>query len=298
MQQRHGSVIGPLILITIGALFLLANLGYVSGAFWLSLIQFWPLILILAGLEIFFGRTRLGQIVVLLVGLLAIAGVVWLAINPNVLARGGMNVETVSEARANIQQANVELNPGVGELIVAPLDAASANWVEGTISFPNTMRVEKTYQVENGAAQLKLDTEGTVLLFGTPAQRWNILFSPHVPIALKVDAGVGGSDLDLNGLNITALDLDTGIGGMEVIMPSRAGTVNARVNGGIGGLTIWIPQGVPARIRTRTGIGGATVNQARFPRVGDNLYESPDYASAPNKIDLNVDAGIGGITIP
>ncbi len=200
-EPRRGSIIGPLILITIGGLFLLANFGYITSSFWLMLVQFWPLILILAGLEILLGRTRGGQLIVLLVGLLAVGGILWLLINPGTFAIGtSMNTDTIDETRDGVDTANLELKPGVG--------------------------------------------------------------------------------------------------GMEVVMPSNAGTVTAKLDGGIGGLTILIPQGVAARIRSHSGISGATINQARFPRVGEDLYESPDYATATNKIDLDVNAGIGGITLP
>lgn len=299
MRQRRFSIIGPLILITIGILFLLANLGYVNSSFWVTLVQFWPLILILVGLEILLGRTLAGQLVVLLVGLLAVGAVVWLTLNPNQFAFGvGMNTETIREPGTGVQTATVELKPGVGELNVRALASDSPNWIEGTVSYPGTMQLIKESQVTNGAAHLKLDTQGVSFFVGNSAERWNLNLAPKIPTTLRVNAGVGGSKLDLNGLKVTQLDLDTGVGELEVIMPSDAGVVSARVNGGVGGLTILIPQGVPAHIRSDSGIGGVTINQTRFPPVGEHLYESPDYASAANKIDLNVDSGVGGITIP
>lgn len=299
MKERRFSIIGPLILITIGALFLLANLGYINSSFWVGLIQFWPLILILGGLEIILGRTRRGQLVVLVVGLLAVGGVVWLLLNPNQFTFGvSVNMEIISEPFSGVQSATVELEPGVGELNLSALPADSANWIEGTVAYPNTMQLKRESQVTGKSAYLKLDTEGVGFFFGNSVERWNFSLAPQIPITLKVNAGVGGSKLDLNALNVTQVDLETGVGGLEVVMPSHAGTVTARVNGGVGGLTVLIPQGVPARVRSDTGIGGVSINQTRFPRVGENLYESPDYASATNKIDLNVDSGVGGITIP
>jgi hypothetical protein len=186
----------------------------------------------------------------------------------------------------------------VGELNLLPLTAGSANWIEGTVAHSSSQTLEQQYQVSNGSAFMKLDTEGTVFMFGGNSERWNLNLSPLIPIDLKINAGVGGSTVDLNGLNTPRLDLDTGVGGMEVTMPSHAGTVTARMNGGVGGLTIYIPQGIPARIRADAGIGGVNINQSRFPLVADNVYESPDYATATDRIDLNVDSGIGGITIP
>lgn len=298
-MQKRASIIGPLILITIGVLFLLANFGYISGSFWLSLLQFWPLILILLGLEILIGRTWQGQILVLLAGLLAVGGVVWLLMNPAVAPLGmGMQTETVGESSTGVQSAHLELKTGVGDLDMRPLVGSDGNWIEGTVSHPASLRLAQEYQNTGGVAQLKLDTEGNVIFLGNSSERWNIHVAPGMPLTLKIDAGVGSSKLDLNALDVTDIDMNTGVGGTEVILPSNAGTVNARIKGGIGGLTILIPVGVPARIRSNSGIGGASINQARFPSTGQDLFESPDYATATNRIDLTVDAGIGGITIP
>lgn len=299
MTQRRGSIIGPLILITIGVLFLLANFGYLSSSFWLILVQFWPLILILAGLEILLARSRGGQLIVLVVGLLAVGGIVWLTLNPNVFVFGARaQTETIGKTRDGVQSAELQLDTGVGELRIKRLDGDSPNWIEGTIAHPDSMRLEQTEQMTNGTAHLKLDTKGNVPFVGNAVEQWDLNLSPQIPITLQVNTGVGGSKLDLNALNVTDLNLDTGVGSSEIVLPSHAGTVSAKLNGGVGGLTVLIPQGVPARIRSHAGIGGVTINPARFPHVGEDLYESTDYAGATDRIDLTVDAGVGGITIP
>jgi hypothetical protein len=121
---------------------------------------------------------------------------------------------------------------------------------------------------------------------------------PGLPVSLKVAGGVGSSELDLNALYVNELEVGTGVGGINAILPAHAGLVNASVDGGVGALTIQIPQGVPARIVVNTGIGGANINQTRFPRTGEDTYESPEYADATDKINLYVNAGVGGISVP
>jgi hypothetical protein len=38
------------------------------------------------------------------------------------------------------------------------------------------------------------------------------------------------------------------------------------------------------------------VNEARFPRAFDG-YASPDYQNAPNRVEIDVQAGVGSVTI-
>ncbi len=80
-QHRRGaSLIGPLILIAAGILFLLANLGLLPAGFWGAIWRFWPVILILLGLDIILSR-QLGwsssittAIIVVLIVLVVAAG--------------------------------------------------------------------------------------------------------------------------------------------------------------------------------------------------------------------------------
>src|SRR4030067_1199228 len=73
----RGSVIGPLILIVLGVLFLLKNIGALTGDVWDTLISLWPLLFIAFGLD---GILRREGITgpVLLIGL----GAVFLVNNP------------------------------------------------------------------------------------------------------------------------------------------------------------------------------------------------------------------------
>lgn len=299
-MKKNPSLVGPLILITIGALALLANFGYLSSSFWITALQFWPLILILIGLEILIGRQSwAGSIIVLLIGLAMVAGIIYLAANPGAVILGaGTVTDTISEPLGDIDAATVEIKPGMGELKLTALDVSAPNLIDATITHPSSFRIEKDYQTDGARGQLKLDQQGTFVFMMNPIMRWQVALTARVPITLKLDAGVGSTDVDLNALNVRELDVNAGVGSVKVIMPAHAGSVMANVDGGVGTVSILIPQDVPARIRTRSGMGGVSVNQARFPRTGDNLYESQDFASATNRIELDVNTGVGGISIP
>ena len=49
--QRHHSIFGPLLLISVGVAFLLNNLGVIPGNFWDILVNLWPLLIIFAGID-------------------------------------------------------------------------------------------------------------------------------------------------------------------------------------------------------------------------------------------------------
>ena len=74
-DRRHG-YLWPLILIFAGFIFLLNNFGILPWNVWNNLVLFWPLLLILWGLQVIFGRSNAARIVVALIALFIFTGIV------------------------------------------------------------------------------------------------------------------------------------------------------------------------------------------------------------------------------
>ncbi len=81
-----------------------------------------------------------------------------------------------------------------------------------------------------------------------------------------------------------------------MILPRAAGMTEVRAEAGAASLTFIVPSGVAARIRSRVALGSVHVDEARFPRVGD-VYQSSDYAAATNRIDLDIQGGVGSVRV-
>lgn len=74
-QQTTPSYSGAIILISLGILFLLHNFGFLPISVWQIITQYWPVILILVGLEVFLGGTWLGNFIFGLIGLVFFIGI-------------------------------------------------------------------------------------------------------------------------------------------------------------------------------------------------------------------------------
>lgn len=81
-KNHQHSPVGALILITIGALFLLNNIGILPFSVWFVLWRFWPVLLILAGIRLILGRGKnheafatISFLIVIIVLLISIASV-------------------------------------------------------------------------------------------------------------------------------------------------------------------------------------------------------------------------------
>jgi hypothetical protein len=69
-----------------------------------------------------------------------------------------------------------------------------------------------------------------------------------------------------------------------------------RAQTGAASLTIEVPYGVAARIRTRLALGSTQIDQTRFP-ASSGGYETPGYAMAANRVEIDVQGGVGSLRV-
>jgi len=286
-------------MIAIGVLFLLNNLGLLPWGVWELVWHFWPLILILAGLDILIGWSRSGiaAALALILGLLLILGCLLAAIYCGPPEKG-METESLVQEMGDVGEATIEIEFTAGDLTIGSL-TDSPNLMEGQFRYRGDgLGVSKTFEVLAGKGRLRLESRRGAFFwpFRGHGDRWNIELTPQIPLALSIETGIGGAALDLKGLQVASLNLNVGVGSVSVVSPASAGLTIAKVDGGVGDLTLEIPSSVAAVIKVDLGIGSLDIDGGRFPKSGDR-YLSPDFAAAENRLELEVEGGIGRISV-
>ncbi|MGZ6255666.1 MAG: hypothetical protein ACXWMB_01450 [Candidatus Limnocylindria bacterium] len=102
--------------------------------------------------------------------------------------------------------------------------------------------------------------------------------------------------LDLRELRIRTLGIKTGASETRVNLPRAAGVTRVTSESGAAAVFFTVPADVAARIRTKMALGGSDIDTARFPRVGD-VWESPDFATATNRVEIEAQGGLGSVTV-
>ena len=261
--------------------------------------RFWPLILILVGLDILIGWSRSGiaAALVLSLGLLLILGCLLAAIYWGSPERG-METESLVQEMKDVGEATIEIELAAGDLIIGSL-TDSPNLMEGQFRYRGEgLGASKSFKVLDGRGRLRLESRRGAFFwpFRGRGYRWEIELTPQIPLTLSIETSIGGAALDLRGLQVASLDLNVGVGSVNVIFPVSAGLTIAKVDGGVGDLTLEIPSNVAAMIQVDLGIGSLDIDGGRFPKSGDR-YLSPDFATAENRLELEVEGGIGRISV-
>lgn len=126
---------------------------------------------------------------------------------------------------------------------------------------------------------------------------WDVQLNNQVPLMLNLNTGAGEVRADLSDLKVTDLTLKTGASSSEIVFPANAGMTRAKIESGAASVDIRIPHNVAARIHASGGLSSIDVDGGRFTSQGGNVYLSPEYESAQNKVELVVTMGVGSVTI-
>ena len=294
--RRRNQVILPLILIVAGILVLAANLGWLAwGSLW-NVLDLWPVLLIAIGADLLTGGRFRWIIVVLTIVVLALAmtgRVPWLGTGS---MSGPAEVHEVSIPLEDADRADIRLRVGVSELEVS---AGDDDLIEGTVrTGPNeTFTQEVDRQGDTAVVVLASEQRGIGNIRGNIGRGWNLELAEDVPMDLAVSTGVGRSQLDLRELIVTDLRVDAGVGEVTATLPEpREGSYSASFDTGVGATTVRVPDDVPVRIAIDRGLGAVTA-RGGFESLGGDVYESPGYDDADERITITIDGGVGAITI-
>lgn len=268
--MRRGTWFWGLILILVGGVVLLGNMGLLGGFNPWNLI--WPLVLIAFGIYVLTGPRRRGRA----------------PVSEHVV----IPLEGAERAKIKFQYGAGRLQLGAG--------AGSADLIEG--SFSSGVEHASDRVGDRLELTLRLPFSGFPEVMmpwnwgGGTSNDWTCKLNQQVPLELVLETGASDADIDLRELKVESLNFKTGASSSRVRMPSGAGYTRAKLSAGAASMSIDVPEGVAARIRTQGGLAKIEVDQSRFPRSG-GVYESADYETASNKVEIDAEAGIGSITV-
>jgi hypothetical protein len=285
------------ILIGLGIVFLLSNLGVLSWSIWETLLRLWPVLLVAAGLDLILGRRSIwGSLLALVLTLAVLGAALWVSGTGAGPAQAPRS-EEIAQPLGQVEQAELSIDPGIGRLHIGAA-SDSPNLVEGTVDMARREELVQDFTVQGQRAGFTLRTLSTSFgpfATGWAGQRlWDLRLSPHVPLNLDANLGLGEMDLDLSELTLESLNAAMGLGQTVVTMPEE-GRFEARIEGAIGQTIVVIPEGVGAQVRLDTGITGRQLPDDY--RCADDVCTSPDYETADHRVDLQVSQAIGNLVI-
>ena len=292
----------PLLLIGLGVILLLNTLNVLDVSVFQVITRFWPVLLILIGLDVLIGRrSMIGNLVMGVVVVAAVVGIgLFAAFAPSSISidMGDGASQHFSNPLDGAQEIDAHIDFGAGEFDLAALPGSSQDAVLADFNSNFGSGLQFEYQPGSSATVTIEEENGGISFpgFNRSIERKLVVnLASGVPIILDVNAGAGDIYLDLSGLEIEDFRADIGAGDVTIQLPEE-GQFEVDISMGAGSLTLIIPDGLQVRLTRDVGIGDFEINDSRFVRDG-NVFMTRDFDESEDYVEINLDMGVGELNI-
>jgi hypothetical protein len=321
----------PILLVALGLLWLLTNLELIPVNRMVVLMRLWPLFLVFIGVDLLFTRSSaragalLGAAAVALIVLLMLFGPRF-GLADDVLVNSGEYIEP-----DDAQHLTVNLEHTIGPLAVAALDVSEDEAVfvarlnhVGEVEYSSNAEAARVIQL----IQEDVELNDAVLhwLDRQTNLGWNVLLTPDIPLSLNITRRTGETNLDLRQLQLESLNVNAGLGALNISLPAALQTYSVNIEAGLGEIDIAIAQDAALNLEIHGGLGevlvslpqGASGVRAQIDASLDNIvlpqtlrrvdsgqnrnsfegtWETTDYALAERHIMITYTGGSGGLVL-
>ena len=253
MRPGRSPLVLPLLLVAIGFYLLLRNFLLVEN---IDLLQYWPVLLVLLGLQLLFR----GDI-----------GITWQS-------------QTFGITRGSVQSAALETSSGEIDVKIRALRR------EGRlIAGQYAGRSRPSLNVHGDHARLSLQRGQT---WPFSQADWEIGLAKDLPWSLLVSAHIGEIDADLRGLQVDQAHLASGIGDVRIVasdLPGEQTPGDIRACSTFGNVTLVIPPQVEAVVRVhQKPMSRLQIDEARFLMLEPGVYATLGYeqGGTPTRVEL------------
>lgn len=293
---RYRSYFWPAVLILVGIIALLVNTGRLSAERLYLIVNLWPVILIVIGLELIVRRLvhgASGDLAAALIILVAVVGsAAYVTISPNPAATKTLDASGDVGA---ITEASAEIDAGAATTTI------EANAELGAKLF--TAHI----QYSGAKPTVSLDPAGALTISQANNNFWGSFQNPRFILTLEVNPGVSwkfdintgasANTINLPHVHVSGLSLNTGASREEITLGPPSGIVPVEINSGAVTARIHRPTGTPVSVAVSGGAVNLTADGKTTHAIGSANYDSSDFAGASDAYRVQVNGGACTVTV-
>ena len=306
-RRRYQSLFWPMLLVGVGTAWFLFNIGIFTGANIAVALQLWPLLLIVIGIDIIFGRkspSRGATIGLAFVGLML--AIMYIGPSMGLGASAERTLTNIEVHRDGAETLSLTVEAGMESVTINPL-IDSNNLIEADLWHFGELDTDIFGDDDKKIVQIR--QKEFSFNFGLDFANeensgWAIHVNPIAPLALDFEGGVGHIEMNLEAFNLSDLKLDMGVGSLDIALPPPQQSYDVDINGGIGEAKVDIPDDAEVKIIVSTGIGNTDFPSHLIQVEGedefmgsDGVWQTEGFEQAENRITINFDGGVGSLDI-
>ena len=283
-------VLGTAMLL-VGLIWLCVNLGFIPAAAVARLWRYWPLLLILWGVLLLFGKGSGSGLGCLLV-IVTAAALFFTGIFSFSFLRGtGQTTITNIRHDENIKSLRLDLIQHAGEFYLHGHHEKDLL----QLSLQSTIKPEINESRAGDVAEVTIRDPENSLNLNKRFSRWDIAVQENFPLEIKLRTGATNADLDLAHLNVTSLNIKAGAGELAINLGPAVKRIS--VESGACSIDIKVPHDIGVRLKTSGALISVDSEGGHILSVGDRLYESKDLEKKKAIVAIEIKAAAGSITL-
>ena len=283
----------------LGVVILLSNLGYLQIDAWEAIFRLWPVMLVLWGFDVLFGRrsvwSLLGGIVI---GLCILGAVSWMIVSPPSGEQGIVSHPIMQSLTDETEKASINIEQTSGSLDISS-GAEPSVLIEGEIDLDRNEEPYEYFKSSGGETLYELKSGNNMgqsfMLVGTiDRMDWNLKLNRQVPLELNTRLIMGEQKVNLSGLQTSSHQNETIFGESVLVLPAE-GDLDVSVRVVFGEVMIYVLEDTPLRINLDTAFTSVHY-PGDYERQDDEII-SPTVKDGEDVIDLFVDVPFGSVRI-
>jgi len=294
MRGRSG-YFWPGLLILIGVFALLVNAGMLPTDRLYRLVDLWPVILVVIGLELIVRRSMKGMAAelagALIVLVAAAATVAYVAVGTPIA--GGTHTLDADDTVGALDHVSLGVDVGGATLTVKADSSLGDDLYRAHIEYSGP---KPTLDLDRSGSELHISQPS----FGFFQSRRFVLdlqVNPKVTWRIEVNSGAADGTFNLTGATVGSIDLNTGASRFDLTLGQPSGTVPVSMNGGALTVKVHRPAGVAASAHVSGGAVTLNADGRQFRGIGSEEWQSDGYDQAGGRYQIEVNGGACTVTV-
>lgn len=277
------------VLIVIGIIFLLINLGYISFSILFGIFDLWPLILIVVGINVLFKNKSIVSFITwtLFFIILVLYGLYYGEISN--IGTTGYNTNFKKPIETLYGELDLDIGAAKINIESAQSDLLNASLQDSNLDYTDTYKNNKETAVFN----FKSKNYNKVNL-NNKNNNYSFKLNKDVIWDLDFDLGAVSGVLNFEEIPIRSMDLDFGAGNLDIILGNNYSKSKIKIDSGASNLNILIPENAGIKIKLDTALTKTNIDNLNLSKEGD-YYVSSNYEEASTKLDFDIDMGVGRV---
>ncbi|MBS4537872.1 hypothetical protein GOQ27_05325 [Clostridium sp. D2Q-11] len=297
--MKNSRVVFGLILIALGSLWIIGNLDLINFnivSFIFGMMDLWPLILVVIGINIIINN----RIVKLVVWILFIIIIIVYSVFV-IDYRVGDSYDRSSVSKTYSIKMDDGIEKGQLDLDIGGTKFEVNSSSENMTTINSSHKFEYKKNRKNSTQYIDISNHNKKYFLNSIGKNGspflNVEINESIPWGIEIDCGAIDGELNLKEVDIETLDLDMGAGNIEITLGDKSSVGSIDINSGVSKVVLNIPKESGLRIDLDGGLNSTNIKKLGLIKEDEDVLVSENFDDALSKYEINIDMGLGEFKI-